>query len=210
MIVRSQESRTRGAAAPVSVSLVGAGGQGVPLAADILLEAARFGGYAAELFEVYRLERCGGTVRCQVRFTQHALHPLEAADEVDFLLAMEVQAGLAELHTLKPSGTAVVHRLWRTGDFDEGQFDGSLEAGNRISRQDPRIAWVEPRDGHSHNDHLYLLGVLSRSLPLEREAWEQSFAQHLPRRMLAEGLEMFEAGAALAPCVESPALKVAR
>jgi indolepyruvate ferredoxin oxidoreductase beta subunit len=203
MIVRSQELRARGAAAPVSVSLVGAGGQGVPLAADILLEAARFGGYAAELFEVYRLERCGGTVRCQVRFTQHALHPLEAADEVDFLLAMEVQAGLAEMNTLKPSGAAVVHRTWRTAD-------GDLDAGgNRIVRQDPRIAWVEPREELARNAHLYLLGVLSRSLPLDREAWQQSFAQHLPRRMLAEGLEIFEAGAALAE-VESPAVKAAR
>jgi indolepyruvate ferredoxin oxidoreductase beta subunit len=215
MIVRYQEFAERNQvselSAPKTVALVGVGGQGVSLAADILHEAAQLAGFEAALLEIYSIGRCGGNVRCQV-----TLSPLDASraetteevsstrleDGVDFLVAFEMKAALDLLADLHPQGTALVHRRWLD---TKGRRDAT--AAGRWTRTDSRVTWLddfqemEPRDEGEKTLPAYVLGALSRHLPIGDGAWREALAHHLPGKLYPDALQVFEAGASLAASV---------
>jgi indolepyruvate ferredoxin oxidoreductase beta subunit len=200
MIVRCQEfterTRTGDLSAPKTVSLVGMGGQGVSLAADILNEAAQLAGFDAALLEIYSIGRCGGNVRCQV-----TLAPAEATSEtrleaegIDYLVAFEMKSGLDLLSELEPDGSAILHRMWLDS---KGHSDPATAA--RWSQTDERISWLEEFQVEEPGDEkalpAYVLGALSRRLPIGDGAWREAIAHHVPAKLFVEAMEMFEEGA---------------
>lgn len=214
MIVRYQECTERNQlnelSAPKTVALVGVGGQGVSLAADILHEAAQLAGFDAALLEIYSIGRSGGSVRCQVTLSsQDASRPVDESpadvrmdDSIDYLVAFEMKAAMDLLEELHPQGTALVHRRWLDS---KGRRDPAT--AGRWTRTDGRVVWLddfqelEPGDEGEKTLPAYVLGALSRHLPIGDGAWREALAHHLPGKLYVEALEVFEAGASLAASV---------
>jgi indolepyruvate ferredoxin oxidoreductase beta subunit len=196
MIVRYQEFTDRNSlsdlSAPRTVALVGVGGQGVSLAADILHEAAQLAGFEAALLEIYSIGRCGGRVRCQVTLADRTGgedSPVASAEDgIDCLVAFEMKSGLEALADLHPQGVALVHRRW-------------LDAKGRPDRATALEDFQQLEPADDKTLPAYLLGALSRHLPIGDGAWREALAHHLPGKLYVEALEVFEAGASLATSI---------
>jgi|GEM_PF-1165789 len=200
MIVRCQEfterTETGELTSPKTISLVGIGGQGVSLAADILHEAAQLAGFETALLEIYSIGRRAGNVRCQVTLappeglTMGSLEP----DSIDYLLAFEMKSGLDMLGELAPHGSAIMHRQWLD---NQGNADPAMAA--RWTHRDERVTWLDDFESMESYDEktlpAYVLGALSRHLPIGDGAWREALAHHMPGKLFVEALSMFEAGA---------------
>ena len=59
-----------------NVSLVGVGGQGIILTADMLAKAAALAGYQVKKSEIHGMSQRGGSVTSQVRFGDNVASPV--------------------------------------------------------------------------------------------------------------------------------------
>ena len=73
----------------VNVSLVGVGGQGIILAADILAKAAAMAGYDVKKSEIHGMAQRGGSVTSQVRFGASVASPIIQEGTADILVAFD-------------------------------------------------------------------------------------------------------------------------
>ena len=60
----------------VNVSLVGVGGQGIILTADLLAKTAAIAGYDVKKSEIHGMAQRGGSVTSQVRFGDSVASPI--------------------------------------------------------------------------------------------------------------------------------------
>jgi indolepyruvate ferredoxin oxidoreductase beta subunit len=180
---------------PLTVLLAGLGGQGVVRAGEVLAEAALRSGLDVKTSEIHGLSRRFGSVSCQVRIGEDLLSPLAGHGMVDILLALEIQEGLRYLPYLKPSGTALMNRLWVAAD------------GSRPSRMpdeleelaDPRSLWVDGDQvthefGNPKGLNFYMLGAASMLLPVSKPAWIQACENHLKPKDHSINLALFATG----------------
>lgn len=159
--------------------IVGQSGQGTALAADILAEVALLSGRDFERAEQHNTDLLRGGVTCTVSIGQEV--PLAEKQPADYLVALDHQTGQRHLDKLASLGTLL-----------------TTAAGNspRERLGDSRELQVHPpQDVTPTHSALFMLGALSRFLPIERGDWMTAIENHLPRKMLATGQEAFTAGA---------------
>ena len=73
----------------VNVSLVGVGGQGIILTADILAKAAALAGYDVKKSEIHGMAQRGGSVTSQVRFGESVASPIIQEGRADILVSFD-------------------------------------------------------------------------------------------------------------------------
>ena len=72
----------------VNVSLVGVGGQGIILTADLLAKTAAIAGFDVKKSEIHGMAQRGGSVTSDVRFGDSVLSPMIPEGETDYLIAV--------------------------------------------------------------------------------------------------------------------------
>lgn len=185
--------------------LAGVGGQGILLAGDVLAEAAFFANMEVKKSEIHGLSRRFGSVSCQVSMGRATLSPLRGHGAVDLLLATEANEALRNLPYLKPEGIALVNRLWIATGVHPNEMlladqQQSLPSKGLLEGVDsPELIWLDAtQQVHEHGCpkclNVYLLGALSRLLPLSKKHWMQALRHRVPEAHLRINLEMFQAG----------------
>ena len=180
--------------------LVGVGGQGVVLAAEVLARAAIASGFDVTKSEVHGLAMRGGAVQSHVRFGSRVHSPLIPPGEADVLVAFEELEALRFADTVKPRAVAVVNlKRINPAPVAAGRVaypDGIVAAMQR------RIALVAAIDagmlarqaGKGRSENFVLLGVLSRYLPLPAPSWQEGLTAALPRHPGDVNLRAFALG----------------
>ena len=92
----------------VAVVLVGVGGQGILLAAEIIAHAAMFCGHDVKTNEVHGMAQRGGSVMGQIRYGREVHSPLIAEGTATALLSLEKIEAIRCAHFLAADGLAVV------------------------------------------------------------------------------------------------------
>ncbi|MGE5308701.1 MAG: indolepyruvate oxidoreductase subunit beta [Deltaproteobacteria bacterium] len=149
-----------------NILFCGTGGQGVLSAAEICGWAAVNAGYHVKKSEVHGMAQRGGSVESHLRFGSEVHSPLIPAGRVDFLVAFHKDEEARLRHLLSPDGVDLVD---------------SLDAA-RKAVPDRRFV------------NIYLLGVLSRSLPFDEASWTQAIGHVLANKRTQENLEIFFKG----------------
>ena len=152
----------------VNILFCGVGGQGVLKAAEIAGLVALQAGYAVRKSEVHGMSQRGGSVESHVRFGSEVHSPLIPEGAADFVVCFDAAEGAKYVPMLKKDG---VH------------FGPFLP----LVRQQG----IEPR-----YENTFFLGLLSRYLPLPRDAWLRALEQAFPRAQ-AENRRCFLLGAEL-------------
>ena len=98
----------------VNVSLVGVGGQGIILTADLLAETAAIAGYDVKKSEIHGMAQRGGSVTSQVRFGKSVASPIIQERTADVLVAFDKLEALRNAGILAPGGTAFVNDTYLT------------------------------------------------------------------------------------------------
>ncbi len=127
----------------VNILFCGTGGQGVLAASEICGWAALVEGYHVKKSEVHGMAQRGGSVESHVRFGKKVFSPLIAKGSVDYLVSFHKEEHIRMVGFLKPKGIDLI-----------ASFDAS-----HTYLADKRFL------------NIFLLGALSRYLPLKIESW---------------------------------------
>lgn len=160
-----------------NVLIVGVGGQGVLLASEILTEVAKEMGLDAKKSEVHGMSQRGGIVTSHVRFGDSVSSPLIPSGEADAILAFEIAEGLRWVGQLAENGHMIVNIqeiipvITTTGKFSYPE-----DIRKKISAHADGAIFIDAYAiatelGNSRLVNTILLGVLSRSLDLEKKKW---------------------------------------
>lgn len=150
----------------INILFCGIGGQGVLKAAEIAGWAAVLEGYHVKKSEVHGMAQRGGSVESHLRFGEEVFSPLISKGEADFLVSFHLDEHARMTKFLRASGIDLIKYLDR--------------------------AEAEIKDKHFINT--YLLGVLSKKLPLKESSWLKALELELAGKKLVENKQVFLKG----------------
>ncbi|HEY5548114.1 MAG TPA: indolepyruvate oxidoreductase subunit beta [Coriobacteriia bacterium] len=183
-----------------SVMLVGVGGQGTILAADVLAKVAAAAGLDVKLAEVHGMSQRGGSVDTIVRFGERVFSPTIDAGGADHLVAFELLEAARWLHYCKPLGRLVVNnRMIAPLPVLIGEeaaptgVEAALAYEGAVFLDAEEIACVA---GSPRSANIVLLGALSVGLPFPVEVWRDVIAARVPPKTVDGNLAAFELGRA--------------
>jgi indolepyruvate ferredoxin oxidoreductase beta subunit len=191
------------AGATTNVLMAGVGGQGVLLVSETLAMAALAEGLEVKQSEVHGVAQRGGSVVSHVRFGPRVHSPLIRCGQADALYAGEQLEALRYAHYLEPGGVIVMDdRVIKpiqlspdTAPYPEGVIEFLQGKGYQV-RVCPAIRRaVELGDKRCAN--VVLLGLLSTSLSLSPESWQEALRKRFPEKILDLNLRAFETGRAI-------------
>lgn len=179
----------------VNVSLVGVGGQGILLTADLLAKAAALAGMDVKKSEIHGMAQRGGSVISQVRFGEDVASPIIQEGTSDILVSFDKLEALRWKHLLAADGVALVNDLYLVPvTVSSGQqpavenLDERTRAafGKSIFIDAMKIATKEV--GNERTMNMVLAGALSALTPFEEDLWFQAMKEMLtgPKAKLLE------------------------
>ena len=179
----------------VNVSLVGVGGQGIILTADILAKTASIAGYDVKKSEIHGMSQRGGSVTSQVRFGREVSSPIIQEGTADILVSFDKLEAVRNSGVLAKTGKALVNDMFLVPvTVSSGQqamipdLDGALKKSCRNLLLVDAMKIAETEVGNARTMNMVLAGALSRLCPFKEEAWLQAMKEMLagPKARLLE------------------------
>ena len=179
----------------VNVSLVGVGGQGIILTADLLAKAAAKSGLDVKKSEIHGMAQRGGSVTSQVRFGDDVASPIIQEGAADILVSFDKVEALRNVGILSKGGKALVNDLYLVPvTVSSGQqppvedLDGKVRKAfkNLVLVDAMKIATEEV--GNARTMNMVLAGALSALCPFAEDKWLQAMEELLsgPKAKLLE------------------------
>ena len=192
----------------VNVSLVGVGGQGIILTADILAKAAAKAGFDVKKSEIHGMAQRGGSVISQVRFGDSVASPIIQEAKSDVLVSFDKLEAVRWAHLLSSEGTALVNDMYLVPvTVSSGQQKAVEDLDGKVSSAFRKLVLVDAMEiaekgvGNARTMNMVLAGALSKLVPVETEFWLSAMEELLsgPKAKLLEAnRKAFELGRAAA------------
>ena len=179
----------------VNVSLVGVGGQGIILTADILAKTAAIAGYEVKKSEIHGMSQRGGSVSSQVRFGSSVASPIIQEGTADILVSFDKLEAVRSSGVLAKTGTALVNDLYLTPvTVSSGQQSDVVDLDGKVKKCFKKLILVDAMKiateevGNARTMNMVLAGALSAHCPFKEELWLQAMAEMLtgPKAKLLE------------------------
>ena len=170
----------------VNVSLVGVGGQGIILTADILAKTAALAGYDVKKSEIHGMAQRGGSVTSQVRFGESVASPIIQEGTADVLVSFDKLEAVRNAGVLSADGVALVNDLYLVPvTVSSGQqaavedLDGKVRGafGKLVLLDAMKIATEGAWNARTMN--MVMAGALSTLCPFGEEYWLKAMAELL-------------------------------
>jgi indolepyruvate ferredoxin oxidoreductase beta subunit len=178
----------------VNVSLVGVGGQGIILTADILAKTAAIAGLEVKKSEIHGMAQRGGSVSSQVRFGDSVASPIIQDGKSDILVSFDKLEAVRSAHLLAEGGVALVNDMYLVPvtvssgqQQDVTDLDGRVAAIPGLRLVDAmKIATEEV--GNARTMNMVLAGALSVFTPFAESDWLKAMEEMLtgPKAKLLE------------------------
>lgn len=184
----------------VNFLVVGVGGQGTLLAAEIIAAVGVQFGYDVKKSEIHGMAQRGGTVSSQVRWGQRLFSPVISPGEVHYLIALERLESLRYAHWLRPEGQALVsdYRISpvsvTTGEKAYPGVAIERSAFTPAGYTSVPAMQMAGQVGQSRANNVVMLGVLSTFCQPDAEVWLQALAECVQPRYLEANRAAFLAG----------------
>ena len=187
----------------VNVALVGVGGQGILLAADVLARAAAEAGLDVKKSEIHGMSQRGGSVSSQVRFGARVHSPIIPEGETDLLVSFDAVEAVRAFPSVRPAGRALVDRCYLVPITVSSGLqppppdpDETLARlfGDRLVRVDSKA--LAAGAGNPRTANMAIAGALSTLLDIPAAAWEAALRGRVPAKLLDVNLKAFALGRA--------------
>jgi indolepyruvate ferredoxin oxidoreductase beta subunit len=170
----------------VNVSLVGVGGQGIILTADILAKTAALAGMDVKKSEIHGMAQRGGSVTSQVRFGSSVASPIIQEGTADILVSFDKVEALRNAGILAKDGTAVVNDLYLVPvTVSSGQQKSPDDLDGKVKKAFKKLVLVDAMKiategaGNARTMNMVLAGALSALCPFKEELWLKAMAEML-------------------------------
>jgi len=187
-----------------NILLVGVGGQGILLAAEILSETCMLAGFDVKKSEIHGMSQRGGSVVSHVRYGREVFSPIVPEGEGDILFGFELMESCRSLDLLKPGATVVANDLCiPPPSVLMGQEAYPAGLADRIARAFPDFILVDGQKlateaGNARAANTVLLGAVSKRLDIAENFWLEAIERMVPKKALAVNLKAFAVGRSLA------------
>lgn len=167
----------------VNVSLVGVGGQGILLTANMLARTATLAGLDVKKSEIHGMAQRGGSVISSVRFGDKVNSPIIPEGQSDILVAFDRLEALRWKHFLAPTGKIVLNNVDLTPvTVSSGlqkpveDFEARLAAAfpEALVVDAPKIA---EEVGNARTMNMVIAGALSAVTHFTVEQWEAAMVE---------------------------------
>lgn len=179
----------------VNVSLVGVGGQGILLTADLLAKAAALAGLDVKKSEIHGMAQRGGSVISQVRFGADVASPIIQEGTSDILVSFDKLEALRWSHLLSEEGVALVNDLYLVPvTVSSGQQAAVENLDERVHQAFRKSVFVDAMKvateevSNARTMNMVLAGALSALTPFDEKLWLQAMKEMLtgPKAKLLE------------------------
>ena len=187
-----------------NILLVGVGGQGILLAAEILSETCMLAGFDVKKSEIHGMSQRGGSVVSHVRFGKEVFSPIVPEGEGDILFGFELMESYRSLTLLRHGGTVIANDLCiPPPSVLMGQEPYPADLAGKIAERFPDFLLVDgqglaTKAGNARAANTVLLGAVSKRLAIEERFWLEAIEKMVPGKALAVNLKAFEVGRSLA------------
>ena len=177
-----------------NVSLVGVGGQGILLTADLLAKTAAVAGMDVTKSEIHGMAQRGGSVISQVRFGTDVASPIIQEGKSDILVSFDKLEALRWAHLVAKDGTALVNDLYLvpvTVSSGQQQPPGDLDRAIAKAFADPLVVdamAIAKEVGNERTMNMVIAGALSVVTPFKESQWLKAMGELLsgPKAKLLE------------------------
>ena len=179
----------------VNVSLVGVGGQGIILTADILAKTAAIAGLDVKKSEIHGMAQRGGSVSSQVRFGECVSSPVIQHGTTDILVCFDKLEALRSAPLLAEGSKALVNDMYLVPvTVSSGQQSDVEDLDGRVKAAIPSLKLVDAMKiateevGNARTMNMVLAGALSALCPFEERQGLQAMEEMLsgPKAKLLE------------------------
>ena len=192
----------------VNVSLVGVGGQGIILTADLLAKTASVAGYDVKKSEIHGMAQRGGSVTSQVRFGKSVASPIIQEGTADILVSFDKLEAIRNADILAKGGTALVNDLFLVPvTVSSGQQPAVADLDGKVKKAFKKLILVDAMKvateevGNGRTMNMVIAGALSVLCPFKESEWLQALEALLagPKAKLLEvNKKAFQLGRAAA------------
>ena len=192
----------------VNVSLVGVGGQGIILTADLLAKTAAIAGYDVKKSEIHGMAQRGGSVTSQVRFGKAVASPIIQEGTADILVSFDKLEAIRNVGILARTGTALVNDLYLVPvTVSSGQQKPVADLDGKVKKAFKKLVLVDAMKvateevGNARTMNMVIAGALSALCPFEENLWLKALEALLagPKaRLLEVNKKAFQLGRAAA------------
>ena len=179
----------------VNVSLVGVGGQGIILTADLLAKTAAIAGYDVKKSEIHGMAQRGGSVTSQVRFGRSVASPIIQEGTADILVSFDRLEAIRNAGILAKGGTALVNDLYLVPvTVSSGQQKAVDDLDGKVKKSFKSLILVDAMKvateqvGNARTMNMVIAGALSALCPFKESEWIQAMIEMLtgPKAKLLE------------------------
>lgn len=166
-----------------NVSLVGVGGQGILLTANLLGRVAALAGLDVKKSEIHGMAQRGGSVASSVRFGDSVHSPIIPAGESNLLVAFDRLEALRCASQLKPGGQALVNDVYLTPvTVSSGQQPEVADLAGSLKAALPGAIFVDAAAiakevGNDRTANMVIAGALAALTPFSEDLWKKAMAE---------------------------------
>ena len=183
-----------------NILVLGVGGQGILLAAEILSKVAMKAGLDVKKSEVHGMAQRGGSVNSHVRIGESVRSPIIPRGETDILLSFEKLEPLRCISLCNSKTVAIVndqsiHSLTTATSLQ--QYPENVD--EELTAQFKKLHLLPARDiaeelGNLRVVNVIMLGLLAATLDFPKEDWIDALKQRLPSKVIAVNRKMQSSG----------------
>lgn len=179
----------------VNVSLVGVGGQGIILTADILARTAAIAGMDVKKSEIHGMAQRGGSVSSQVRFGESVASPIIQHGTTDILVSFDKLEAIRTAPLLAEGGRAIVNDMYLVPvtvssgqQADVENLDERVKGAIKDLKLIDAMKIATEEVGNARTMNMVIAGALSVYCPFEEGHWLQAMEELLsgPKAKLLE------------------------
>lgn len=183
-----------------SIMIVGVGGQGTLLASRILGNVILQQDFDVKVSEVHGMSQRGGSVVTYVKYGEKVYSPVVNEGEADFIISFEKLEAARWMSFLKKGGKLVTNIqeidpmpvITGAAQYPDDIIGKMKAKGIDVLSVDALALASEA--GSEKAVNVVLMGVLSKLMSFDKEAWVKAITQCVPPKFLEVNKAAFEFG----------------
>lgn len=183
-----------------NILIVGVGGQGIILAADIIAQVLVSVEYDVKMAEIHGMSQRGGGVNTMIRFGSKVNSPILEKGSADFVLAFEQLEALRWSDYVKPGGVLIMNtEMIPPLPVLLGKAEYPLEIDEKIRQKGVNLITVEAAEfaqqaGSKKAANMVLTGCLASFMPIPAEIWHTNIERRVPEKTIEINKKAFDLG----------------
>ena len=175
----------------INVSLVGVGGQGILLTANLLAQTAAIAGMDVKKSEIHGMAQRGGSVISSVRFGTDVHSPIIPEGQSDILVAFDRLEALRWSHFLAKDGKALINNVDLVPvTVSSGLQQPLADFEARLAKAFPDALVVDApalarQVGNERTMNMVIAGALSVLAPFKESQWQKALEASLTGKKAA-------------------------